>query len=253
MKNGAAKRVYRPALTGLPECYFDSAKNCYWIKDARDTWIQVSESGAKRLFRSHGVAAAVPERKHVSPLDLAVLDVQLEKNVAYAASLAGYSKGVYEITGKRVLVIDSPVLVEGKEGSWSTLATVLEGLLADEHYEQAFYLFGCERKTVSDFCAAIGRERERFDRELLRARYCQSLTIVVEGSLTDVVNANRKRGQLSENAILGTIASWTRRGASVLFAGTVHAAADLAYRILAGQIREIERASKAIEKAEATT
>ena len=142
MKNGAAKRVYRPALKGLPECYFDSAKNCYWIKDARDTWIQVSESGAKRLFRSHGVAAAVPEGRHVGPLDLAVLDVQLEKNVAYAASLAGYSKGVYEITGKRVLVVDSPVLIEGKEGSWSTLAMVLEGLLADEHYDQAFYFFG---------------------------------------------------------------------------------------------------------------
>lgn len=110
-----------------------------------------------------------------------------------------------------------------------------------------------ERKTVPDFLAAIGRERERFDRELRRARYCQSLTIVVEGTLADVANANRQRGQLSEAAIFGTIASWTRRGAPVLFAGTVHAAADLAYRILAGQVREVERTAKAIQKAEAVT
>ena len=109
----------------------------------------------------------------------------------------------------------------------------------------------CERKTVSDFCAAIGRERERFDRELRRARYCGSFTIIVEGTLADVANANRQRGQLSEAAIFGTVASWTRRGAPVLFAGTVHAAADLAYRILAGQVREIDRAAKAIQKAEA--
>ena len=108
-----------------------------------------------------------------------------------------------------------------------------------------------ERKTVPDFLAAIGRERKRFDLEVKRARYCGSFTIIVEGSLTDVANANRQRGQLSEAAIFGTIASWTRRGAPVLFAGTVHAAADLAYRILAGQVREIERASKALSKVEA--
>ena len=93
--NGAAvtaKRIYRPALTGLPDSYYDSAKKCYWIKDARGVWIEVSEVGVKRLFRSAGVAAAVPKGKHVSPLDLAVLDVQLEKNVAYAASLAGHTR-----------------------------------------------------------------------------------------------------------------------------------------------------------------
>ena len=140
-KNGAVHRVYRPALTGLPEAYYDPARG-YWFKDGREAWILANETSLKRLFRSHGVAAEIPKGKHVSPLDLAVLDVQLEKNVAYAASLAGYSKGVYEITGKRVLVVDSPVLIDGKEGSWTTLATVLEGLLADEHYDQAFYLFG---------------------------------------------------------------------------------------------------------------
>ena len=109
-----------------------------------------------------------------------------------------------------------------------------------------------ERKTVPDFLAAIGRERKRFDLEIKRARYCGSFTIVVEGSLTDVALANRQRGQLSEAAIFGTIATWTRRGAPVLFAGTVHAAADLAYRILAGQVREIDRAANAIQKTEAT-
>ena len=140
-KNGATGRVYRPALTGLPEAYYDSAKGCYWIKDARGTWMQVSESSMKRLFRSEGVAASVPKGKRVSPLDLAVLDVQLEKNVAYAASLAGYSKGIYEISGKRVLVVDSPVLVEPKAGEWETLKSVLVGLLADEHYDQTTYLF----------------------------------------------------------------------------------------------------------------
>ena len=107
-----------------------------------------------------------------------------------------------------------------------------------------------ERKTVSDFLAAVGRERERFDRELARARYLGAFCIVVEGSFADVLTANREKGQLAPAAILGSVASWTRRGAPVLFAGSVRHAADLAYRFLAGQVREVERAGKAIRRAE---
>lgn len=107
-----------------------------------------------------------------------------------------------------------------------------------------------ERKTVPDFLAAIGRERRRFDLELKRARYCGSFVIVVEGSFADVLSANHARGLLTDSAITGTIASWTRRGAPVLFAGSVRAAADLAYRFLSGQVREIERSARAINKTE---
>lgn len=108
-----------------------------------------------------------------------------------------------------------------------------------------------ERKTVPDFLAAIGRERKRFDLELRRARYCGSFVIIVEGTLGDVLAANHARGLLSEAAIAGTIASWTRRGAPILFAGGARSAADLAHRFLTGQVREIERAAKAVTKAAA--
>ncbi len=107
-----------------------------------------------------------------------------------------------------------------------------------------------ERKTVGDFLAAVGRERKRFDLELKRARYLGSFCILVEGTFADVLAANHARGQLSEAAIVGTVASWTRKGAPVLFAGTVRAAADLAYRFLAGQIKEVDRAARAIARTE---
>jgi hypothetical protein len=158
--NGAApagKRIYRPALADLVEAYYDSAKGCYWIKDARGTWMQVSETSLKRLFRSKGVAAEVPKGKRVSPLDLAVLDVQLEKNVAYAASLAGYSKGAYEILGKRVLVVDSPVLIEAKAGTWATLDQVLAGLLVDEHFDQRAFLFAWLKLALESLLAGERR------------------------------------------------------------------------------------------------
>ena len=74
-----------------------------------------------------------------------------------------------------------------------------------------------------------------------------ALAALPDGTLADVLTANHARGLISEAAIVGTVASWTRRGAPVLFAGTVHAAADLAYRFLAGQVKEIRRASWAIK------
>lgn len=108
-----------------------------------------------------------------------------------------------------------------------------------------------ERKTVPDFLAAVGRERERFERELKRARYLGAFCILVEGTWGDVLNANHSRGLIAPAAIAGTVASWTRRGAPVLFAGTVAAAAELAFRFLAGQVREVQRDARALARADA--
>ena len=104
-----------------------------------------------------------------------------------------------------------------------------------------------ERKTVPDFLAAMGRERERFERELARSRYCGAFCIIVEGDLRDVIL--QARG-VNHNSIMATVATWTRRYGPILFAGGQHGAADLAYRFLAGQVREIERAAKAISRTE---
>ena len=65
-----------------------------------------------------------------------------------------------------------------------------------------------ERKTASDLVSCIGSGHERFERELKRGRYCGRMTVVVEGSLADVVAAGRG---LHHNAITGTLASWTLR------------------------------------------
>ena len=105
-----------------------------------------------------------------------------------------------------------------------------------------------ERKAIGDFVSALGSQRERFQRELARSRHCGSFCIIVEGDLRDVLA--QARG-MNHNSVLGTVATWSRRYCPILFAGTVPAAADLAYRFLAGQVREAERTAKAL-KAEAT-
>jgi ERCC4-type nuclease len=104
-----------------------------------------------------------------------------------------------------------------------------------------------ERKTVCDFLAAIGTERERFTKELLRARYLQSFCIVVEGTLLDVLRQTRG---LHPAAILGSIAAWTRRGFPIVFAGNIETAATFALRCLGQPISEAQRLLAACERAD---
>ena len=100
-----------------------------------------------------------------------------------------------------------------------------------------------ERKTVPDFVAAVGSQRERFERELARSRHLAAFCIIVEGDLRDV--CTQARG-VSIASIYGTVAAWNPRFCPILFAGNAASAADLAHRYLASQIRDIQRSAKAI-------
>ena len=109
-----------------------------------------------------------------------------------------------------------------------------------------------ERKATGDLLACLGRERERFERELQRGRYVGQLVVVCEGSFADLANEARRRGGgMSDNSLIGSLAAWQRRGTPFFFAGSVRVAAEFTERFLRGQIREVERTAKAIQKAEA--
>ena len=109
-----------------------------------------------------------------------------------------------------------------------------------------------ERKAVGDLYACLGRERERFERELARSRYLGRLVVVCEGSFADLaMEAHRRGGLLSDASIIGTVAAWQRRYCPFFFAGSVRVAAEFTERFLRGQIKEAERTAKAIAKAEA--
>jgi ERCC4-type nuclease len=103
-----------------------------------------------------------------------------------------------------------------------------------------------ERKTSSDMAGCIGRDRERFARELRRGRYVGHLLVVVEGTMSDVAAAARG---IHHNAVLGTLASWTLRFCPFVFAGSERLAADFAFRFLAGQVRSIDYVGNAGRKA----
>jgi ERCC4-type nuclease len=100
-----------------------------------------------------------------------------------------------------------------------------------------------ERKTPCDLSSCIGASRERFERELRRGRYVGRFIVIVEGTLSDVQRAARG---IHPNSINGTLAAWSVRFCPIIFAGGVAPAADFAFRALAAQVRDIQRAAQSI-------
>lgn len=95
-----------------------------------------------------------------------------------------------------------------------------------------------ERKTASDLAGCLGRERERFERELRRSRYCGRFLVIVEADLAAVIRA---AAGIHRNAVVGTVAAWSVRYCPLIFAGDTATAAALAFRALATQVRDAER------------
>lgn len=95
-----------------------------------------------------------------------------------------------------------------------------------------------ERKTAPDFLACIGGQRERFERELKRARYCDAFAVIVESDFAALLSSP---GGLHPASIIGTVAAWNRRYCPVIFASSPRFAADLALRFLSGPIKDARR------------
>lgn len=115
---------------GVELYYFDEAAGCFWVKNDVNDWVNVSEGGFKRHLKKHrGLRDKANLGKAISPLDEEVSRVEKNCRVAYAGLLAGYKRGIHMVAGRRVLVIEDPILIEPAKGEWPVLACFFEGLL----------------------------------------------------------------------------------------------------------------------------
>jgi hypothetical protein len=73
---------------------------------------------------------------------------------------------------------------------------------------------------------------------------------VVEGTLADVQRTARG---IHPNSISGTLASWAVRFCPIIFAGSTAGAADFAFRALASQVRDIQRAAQSVSSEPSAT
>lgn len=106
-----------------------------------------------------------------------------------------------------------------------------------------------ERKSLPDLVMCLGRERERFERELQRAAALQAFTVVVEAPWSDLASGNF-RSQLNPNSACQTVLAFAcRYRIGFMFAGTRTEAERITHGFLRHYLRSARERLKAILKA----
>ena len=126
------------ALPLPPVYYRPDPTPTYYREDSNHNWIKLDVASAKLLITQAGYETAKVDG--ISEVERCLLRVQEEQNVAYAAPLAGYQAGFYDINHRHVLVTESPRFITPKAGEWPTLKAVLDGMFAGDPHRQQEYL-----------------------------------------------------------------------------------------------------------------
>ena len=106
-----------------------------------------------------------------------------------------------------------------------------------------------ERKSLADLVMCLGKERERFQRELMRAAALEAFCVVVEASWQDLA-AGRYRSKLSPaSGMASVLACMARHRVPFLFAGTRENAEAVTVGFLRQYLRGKEHELRAVQEA----
>lgn len=110
--------------------------------------------------------------------------------------------------------------------------------------------FALERKSLNDLIGCLMDGRERFEKELARARHLEVFHVVVETSLADVA-AGRYTSQMNPHSALQSILAFTiRYKTSFIWAGSRRGGEYVTYHLLAKYLYELEKRFKAAVNAQ---
>jgi hypothetical protein len=121
------------------QIYYDSTRQTFWARNDRNGWIMIGSSDVRRRLKQLGYRNTTIDGERLSQVDLLLIAIQECNDVDYADSLAGFKSGIYMINEKRILVRDSPRLIDPVQGDWRTISHVLRRMLGRQ---QQRYLFG---------------------------------------------------------------------------------------------------------------
>jgi ERCC4-type nuclease len=88
-----------------------------------------------------------------------------------------------------------------------------------------------ERKSLEDLIGCIGRDRERFDREVQRLLSYPVRCLVIESSW-DEIEFGQWRGKVTPEQAIGSLLGWQASGLSIHMCGTHSRAGNHVARIL---------------------
>jgi len=110
-----------------------------------------------------------------------------------------------------------------------------------------------ERKSLEDLISCLmGSNRDRFERELYRGRHYDLFAVVVEATLSDVLQGHYRSGMKAHAALQSIIAFQVRYRVPFVWAGNRQGAEYVTYSLLSKYLREIgERFQQATKAQEA--
>ncbi len=109
---------------------------------------------------------------------------------------------------------------------------------------------GVERKSLPDLIGSLTKGRERFERELTKARGYQRFFVLIEGDARDILSGNYGRSQANPKSIWESIAALSVRFCPFIFAGDRGTAARMCESLLLKFCRENYRNIEKMEKAQ---
>ena len=103
-----------------------------------------------------------------------------------------------------------------------------------------------ERKSLPDLISSIGTGRERFERELQRAKALDYFALVVECNFEDIATGNYRSKMNAMSAVQTLMAFSIRYRLPIFFAGDRTRGQHITESLLTKYLRELEKSIKAI-------
>jgi hypothetical protein len=122
--------------------FYDSARKCYWIQNARNNWMEINETALKRYLCEAGYWSQRFHGEALSEVDAKIIEVQRHHDVNLAGPLAGYRSGLIEMCGNRILVTTAPKLILPQPGDCPLMETLLDNLFHLPEIDQRPYVKG---------------------------------------------------------------------------------------------------------------
>ncbi len=102
-----------------------------------------------------------------------------------------------------------------------------------------------ERKSLNDLIACLmGKDRERFERELIKGRAYDLFAVVVEAALADVSQGKYRSDMRPQAALQSLITFQVRYRVSFVWAGNREGAEYVTFSLLSKYLYELERRFK---------
>ena len=146
--------------------------------------------------------------------------------------------------------IQPTIIIDTREQTpWAfeNLPTEREALdSADYSIRGLEHLVAVERKSLDDLLACVGRERDRFKRELQRLRGYRFRCLIIEASNWELENGDW-RSKVLPSHVLGSLAAWQcQYELPIWLAGRRDAAGQFCERYLYQCARQIHKENQAV-------